>query len=409
MPSFNIGLWAGVLATVVGAAVFVLPLATPRLVELWKSGGLRARLWLSAGFAVLGVLTLMAWALATGAESQGRAAVFGFGTAALAGPGAALSAQQRALLGGGPWLNTPPLGAQDLRGRVVLVNFWTYSCINSLRALPYVRAWADKYRDLGLVVIGVHTPEFEFEKDPANVRRAAATYGVGYPIVLDSQYRVWQAFNNEAWPALYFLGADGRIRRQVLGEGGYDQSERLIQKLLAEVNGRPASGGISMVEGKGAEAAPDERDLASPETYVGYARANGFASPEGIKRDESRVYSGVVSLGLNRWTLSGHWTVGEEFATLNQAPGRIAYRFHARDLHLILSPTAGGRPVRFRITIDGEAPGADHGVDVDADGMGRVGEPRMYQLVRQSRPVSARTFEIEFLDPGVRAYDFTFG
>ena len=409
MSLYSIGLWAGVLAAGVVTVVSFLPFATPRLVEMWKQGGVRTRVRLAAALAILGVLTLTTWALAAGAESQRRAAAVGLGAAALAGPGAALSAQQRALLNGSPWLNAPALGAKDLRGKVVLVNFWTYSCINSLRVIPYVRAWAEKYRGQGLVVIGVHTPEFEFEKDPVNVGRAAAYYGVDYPVVLDSDYRIWRAFNNEAWPALYFLGPDGRVRRQVLGEGGYDQSERLIQKLLAEVSGVPASGGLSTVNGRGAEAPADERELGSPETYVGYARASGFASAGGIKRDKRTAYSGVAGLGVNRWGLSGIWRVGEEFATLEQESGRIAYRFHARDLHLILAPPADGRPIRFRITIDGKAPGADHGVDVDAAGLGRVVAPRMYQLVRQARPVSARTFEIEFLDPGVRAYDFTFG
>jgi thiol-disulfide isomerase/thioredoxin len=409
MPSSSVRLLAGVLAIAVGAAVSIFPLATPTFVTLWKVGGLRARLRLGAAFAVLVVLGLATWALAHGAESERRAAALGFSAAALTGPGAALSAQQRALLSGRSWLNTHPLGAQNLKGKVILVNFWTYSCINSLRVIPYVRAWAEKYRGQGLVVIGVHTPEFEFEKHLPNVRQASTRYGVGYPVVLDSQYQIWRAFNNEAWPALYFLGPDGRVRRQVLGEGSYEQSERLIQKLLAESNGMPVSGELTPVDGQGAEAPPDERDLGSPETYIGYARASGFASAGGIRRDESRTYQGATGLGPNRWTLSGVWTVGEEFATLDQAAGRITYRFHARDLHLILAPPADGRSVRFRITIDGKAPGTNHGVDVDADGLGRVIEPRMYQLVRQTRPISARTFEIEFLDPGVRAYDFTFG
>jgi thiol-disulfide isomerase/thioredoxin len=409
MTLSSIGPWAGVLAIVAAGAVLVVTFAAPRLVERRKLGGIRTRFRLGAGFVILGVLSLTAWALSMGDESQRRAAAFSLGAGALAGPGAALSVQQRALLGAGPWLNTPPLRAQDLRGKVVLVNFWTYSCINSLRAIPYVRAWAERYRGQGLVVIGVHTPEFVFEKDLANVRRASTFYGVGYPVVLDSQFQVWRAFDNQAWPALYFLGPDGRVRRQVLGEGGYDQSERLIQKLLAEVNNAPVSGGLSTVEGQGPEAPADERDLGSPETYIGYTRASGFASPSGVKRDESRAYPSVAALGLNRWSLSGAWTIGGEFATLDRASGRIAYRFHARDLHLILAPSAEGPPVRFRITIDGKAPGADHGVDVDAAGLGRVVEPRMYQLVRQTRPVSARTFQIEFLDRGVRAYDFTFG
>jgi thiol-disulfide isomerase/thioredoxin len=409
MSLTSLGLWAAALAIAVASAVCVLPLALPRLMEIWARGGGAERLRIGLAFAVLGVLGMAALALATVAEGQGRTAALGLGTAALAGPGAALTAQQRAVLAAGPWMNTPPLQAQDLRGKVVLVNFWTYSCINSLRVLPYVRAWAEKYRAQGLVVVGVHTPEFEFEKDLANVRRASASYGVDYPVVLDSHFHVWRAFNNEAWPALYFLGPDGRVRRQVLGEGSYDQSERLIQKLLSEANGKPVSGGITPVSGQGAEAAPDERDLGSPETYIGYARASGFASAGGLKRDESRSYRAATSLGLNRWGLSGVWTAGNEFATLDQPSGRIAYRFHARDLHLILAPPADGRPVRFRITIDGKPPGADHGVDVDADGQGRIVDPRLYQLVRQTRPVVARTFEIEFLDAGVRAYDFTFG
>ena len=320
-----------------------------------------------------------------------------------------LSGPLRSLLTDRQWLNTAPLRAEDLRGKVVLVNFWTYSCINSLRALPYVQAWSEKYKDKGLVVIGVHTPEFAFEKDLANVRRATTAYGVGYPVALDSDFGVWRAFGNQAWPALYFVGPNGHVRRQVLGEGDYDRSERLIQTLLAQATGSAVADDLVTVNGQGPLAAADVRDLRSPETYVGLARASGFASPGGAKLNVSNVYRGASTLPLNRWSLAGAWTAGEEFATLDRPSGKIAYRFHARDLHLILAPPPDGRPIRFRITVDGAAPGRDHGVDVDANGAGEVRDARMYQLVRQAGPVGDRTFEVEFLDAGVRAYDFTFG
>jgi thiol-disulfide isomerase/thioredoxin len=321
----------------------------------------------------------------------------------------ALPEPERALLAGRQWLNTPPLRPEDLRGKVVVVNFWTYSCINSLRALPYLRAWAAKYKDRGLVVVGIHTPEFAFEKDLANVRHATGALGVGFPVVLDSDYRIWRAFDNQAWPAFYFIGADGRVRHQAIGEGGYDRSERMIQQLLAETKGPPVANDIAAVAGKGPQAAPDEADLRSPETYVGYAQARAFASPGGLSRDARKAYRSAADLTPNHWSLAGAWTVGPEFATLNEASGAVAFRFHARDLHFVLGPSAAGRPVRFRIKIDGAAPGASHGSDVDAAGLGTVREPRMYQLVRQAGPVVDRTFEIEFLDPGVRAYVFTFG
>jgi thiol-disulfide isomerase/thioredoxin len=316
---------------------------------------------------------------------------------------------ERSLLGARQWLNTPPLRAEDLRGKVVLVNFRTYSCINSLRALPYVRAWAAKYKDRGLVVIGVHTPEFGFEKDIDNVRRANAALGVGYPVALDSDYAIWKAFDNQAWPAFYFIDAGGHVRRRVLGEGGYDQSERLIQRLLSQAHGAPVGGAITPVVGAGPEAAPDLRDLRSEETYVGYAKANNFVSTKGVGRDVGRLYTAAPTLRPGQWSLAGLWTVGGEFATLSHAPGAIRLRFHARDLNLVLAPSSPGKPIRYRITIDGAAPGADHGWDVDADGLGSVRDSRMYQLVRQQGPVADRTFEIRFLDVGARAYVFTFG
>jgi len=269
-----------------------------------------------------------------------------------------LSDPERALLGAGQWLNTPPLSADDLRGKVVLVNFWTYSCINSLRALPYVRAWAAKYKDRGLVVIGVHTPEFGFEKDVDNVRRANAALGVSYPVALDSDYAIWQAFGNEAWPALYFIDADGRVRGRALGEGGYDQSERLMQQLLSEAHRAPVGSGIAPVLSSGPEAAPDLKNLRSEETYVGYAKASNFVSTEGVGQDVQRRYRAAPALQLNQWSLAGLWTVGGEFASLNNTPGAIRFRFHARDLHLVLAPSSFSHPIRFRVTINGSAPGS---------------------------------------------------
>jgi thiol-disulfide isomerase/thioredoxin len=307
------------------------------------------------------------------------------------------------------WLNTQPLRAEDIRGKVVLVNFWTFSCINCLRILPHVRAWAEKYKIRGLIVIGVHTPEFAFEKDVGNVSKALLSLGVSYPVAIDNDFRIWRAFDNEAWPALYFIGADGRIRRHVFGEGEYDQSERLIQQLLSEADAPPITSASVAVNGVSTEAAPDEGDLRSPETYIGYAQATNFASPGFVSQNVSRVYKMPSALPLNHWSLAGVWTISGEYAVLNNAPGTIAYRFHARDLHLVLARSSQGHPIRFRVTIDGQPPGADHGYDVDADGWGTLGDDRLYQLVRQAGKVVDRTFEIEFLESGVRAYAFTFG
>jgi len=315
----------------------------------------------------------------------------------------------RALFEAQQWLNTQPLSAADLRGKVVLVNFWTYSCINCLRILPHVRAWAQKYQSRGLIVIGVHTPEFAFEKDLGNVSKALVSLGVGYPVAIDNDFRIWRAFDNAAWPALYFIGADGSIRRHVFGEGEYDQSEHLIQQLLSAADAAPVTGASVAVNGISTEAAPDERDLRSPETYIGYAQATNFASPGFVSENVSKVYKTSSALPLNHWSLAGVWTIAGEYAVLNNAPGSIAYRFHARDLHLVLARSSQDHPIRFRVTIDGKPPGADHGYDVDADGWGTLGEDRLYQLVRQAGKVVDRTFEIEFLESGVRAYAFTFG
>jgi len=301
------------------------------------------------------------------------------------------------------------LTAAGLRGRVVLVEFWTYSCINWLRLHPYVRAWAEKYKNQGLVVIGVHTPEFGFEKDVENVRRAAKDMRVDYPIALDNDYAVWRAFKNEYWPALYFVDAQGHVRHHQFGEGEYDQSEMIIQRLLSEAG----SGGIGhelvTVDARGAEAAAEWGSLKSPETYVGYEHAENFASPRGAVVDKWHVYAAPARVKLNHWALSGEWTVEKQFAVLNKPNGRIAYRFHARDLHLVMGPAAKGASVRFRVLVDGQAPRADHGSDVDEQGNGTVTEPRLYQLIRQRRPIADRQFEIEFLEPGVEAFVFTFG
>ncbi|VVE46207.1 redoxin domain-containing protein [Pandoraea horticolens] len=307
------------------------------------------------------------------------------------------------------WLNSPPLTAQALRGKVVLVDFWTYSCINCLRALPYVKAWAQKYRDQGLVVIGVHAPEFAFERDIGNVKKAVHDLGVDYPVAIDNNYAIWRGFNNQYWPAHYFIDAQGRVRYHHFGEGNYAESERVIQQLLHEAGAKQVTGGIADVQANGIQQAADMRDVGSPETYVGYERANNFASPGGAVHDQANDYRAPSMPSLNHWGLAGHWRVGPEQATATEAGARIVYRFHARDLHLVLGPDASGKPVRFRVTLDGEAPGDAHGTDVAADGTGTVTSQRLYQLVRQSGDVRDRTFTIEFLDPGVFAYAFTFG
>ena len=307
------------------------------------------------------------------------------------------------------WLNSQPLTAPGLRGKVVLVEFWTYTCINWRRQLPYVRAWADKYKDQGLVVIGVHTPEFGFEKDINNVRRAAGETHVDYPIAIDSDYAVWRAFSNKYWPALYFVDTKGRIRHHQFGEGEYEQSERILQQLLAEAGAGHVAQGLVSVDARGAEAGADWNDLRSGENYVGYERTDNFESPGGPVPDKPGVYAVPAGLRLNHWALSGDWTMTKEAIVLNKAEGRIAYRFHARDLHFVMGPATQGKSVRFRVLIDGHPPGAAHGVDIDAQGNGTVSEPRMYQLIRQWKPIVDRQFEIQFLDSGVEAFSFTFG
>lgn len=333
---------------------------------------------------------------------------FGFG-AAMDLSGAAVETSKSVFDGATAWLNSPPLTAADLRGKVVLVDFWTYTCVNWLRTLPYVRAWAEKYKDQGLVVIGVHTPEFPFEHDIENVRRAAKDMRVAYPIAIDNEYAVWNGFDNHYWPALYLLDAQGRLRHFHFGEGGYQQAEEYIQRLLAEAGATGVGRGLVAVEARGPEVEADLDDLESLETYVGYERAENFASPGGAAYDERHVYAAPARLSLNRWALVGDWTVAPQVASLNAANGKLVFRFHARDLNLAMGPAARGTPVRFHVLIDGQPPHAAHGGDVDEQGNGAALDQRLYQLIRQPKPIVDRQFEIEFLDSGVEVCVFTFG
>jgi thiol-disulfide isomerase/thioredoxin len=311
--------------------------------------------------------------------------------------------------GASGWLNSQPLTKDGLRGKVVLVDFWTYTCINWLRTLPYVRAWAGKYKEHGLVVIGVHTPEFRFEKDVDNARRAVKDRKIDFPIAIDNDYAIWRAFDNHYWPALYIIDAQGRIRHHQFGEGGYEKAERIIQQLLDEAGFSGIGDQLAAVDARGVEAEADWADLKSPENYLGHARTENFVSPGGAVLDKPRVYAAPARVKLNDWALSGDWTVKRDAVVLNKANGRIAYRFHARDLHLVMGPAARGASVRFRVLIDGQPPGAAHGSDVDDHGNGTVSEQRLYQLIRRPNSIADRQFEIEFLDPGVEAFAFTFG
>jgi thiol-disulfide isomerase/thioredoxin len=303
------------------------------------------------------------------------------------------------------WLNSQPLSPADLRGKVVLVDFWTYTCINWLRTLAYVRAWAERYDDDGLVVIGVHTPEFPFEHDVDNVREAVSAMNVHYPVALDNDYAVWDAFANRYWPAVYIAGTDGRIRHHHFGEGGYEECERVIQDLLRE-NGRNGVGDeLVTVADEGLEAQADWANLETPETYLGSAQGERFTSKEG----GTDGYVVPEALRVNHWALDGEWTIGSRACVLNLAGGRIAFRFHARDVHLVMAPPEPGTSVPFRVLVDGEAPGPAHGLDVDADGEGTLSQPRLHQLIREPGAITDRTFDITFLEPGVEAYAFTFG
>jgi thiol-disulfide isomerase/thioredoxin len=335
----------------------------------------------------LGLALLLVAALATGADGQQT---------------------MPDLSGATSWLNSPPLNRDQLKGKVVLIDFWTYSCINCLRSLPYLRAWDAQYKANGLVIIGVHTPEFDFERNPANIQKALRKFGITYPVAVDSNHRIWDAFHNQYWPAHYFIDATGKVRFHHFGEGDYEESEHWIQQLLKERNGAqmPPAAPLQPAA-SGAEAAADAAELNSPETYIGYQRAERFASSGGLQPDRAQIYSAPTSPLRNQWGFNGFWSDHGQEAELNAPHGSILFRFHARDLHLVLGP--GARPVRFRIRIDGRAPGADHGVDCDEQGVGTVSEERLYQLVRQHGTIKDRTFEIEFLDPGVRAFAFTFG
>jgi thiol-disulfide isomerase/thioredoxin len=313
------------------------------------------------------------------------------------------------LSGATGWLNPQPLTAAGLRGKVVLVDFWTYTCVNWRRTLPYLRAWSLKYKDHGLVVIGVHTPEFSFEHNVDNIRWAIKDMKIEYPVAIDTNYAIWNAFNNEYWPAAYFIDAKGHIRHHQFGEGEYQQSEAVIQQLLDEAGSSGFDHDPVSVDASGAEVAADLGSLRTPETYVGDERSETFASPGGARLNKSRVYAVPPQLDLNHWALSGDWTVGKEAIVLNQANGRIAYRFHARDLNLVMGPAVPGKSVRFRLLLDGQTPGASHGTDVDGQSNGTIVEQRLYQLIRQPEPIADRQFEIEFLDPRAEAYDFTFG
>ena len=306
------------------------------------------------------------------------------------------------------WINSTRVTPSSLAGKVVLVDFWTYTCINWLRTLPYIRAWSQQYRH-GLVVIGVHTPEFAFEHSLDNVRRAVRQMQIDYPVVIDNEYSIWRAFNNQYWPAVYLLDGRGRVREHYFGEGEYEQSEKALQRLLTEAGAAgPADGAVS-VDAKGIEVAADWSNLKSSENYVGYQRTENFASPGGAELDRRRPYAIPPRLALNQWALAGEWTMGEQATALNSPSGRIAYRFHARDLHLVMGPARPGSSVHFRVSIDGKPPDSAHGLDVDDSGNGTVIEQRLYQLIRQPKPIVDRQFEIEFLDAGVETFAFTFG
>ena len=313
------------------------------------------------------------------------------------------------MTGGTEWINSPPLTPEGLHGKVVLVNVWTYSCINSLRPLPFVRAWAEKYRNAGLVTIGVHSPEFAFEKVPANVRRAVTDMHIAYPVVLDNDFAIWHAFGNQYWPAFYFIDAQGHIRYHRFGEEEYEQSERVLQQLLAEAGARNVPTGLVTATGAGIEAPPSAVIARSEETYLGYAQATSLVSRDRVTHDRARLYRGAAPTRIDDWSLAGAWSVERERVVLAEPGGRITYRFHARDLHLVLGTTDAGKPVRFRVSVDGKPPLSDHGWDTDEQGNGTIAGHRLYQLVRQADSGKDRLFEIEFLDAGVQAYVFTFG
>ena len=308
------------------------------------------------------------------------------------------------------WINSAPLKLDELRGKVVVVDFWTYTCSNWMRTAPYLRLWAEKYKKAGLVIIGVHSPEFSFEQDSERVRRFTALMHLDFPIAIDSRHAIWRAFGNQYWPALYFLDAQGRIRHRQFGETDYDKAEAVLQSLLTEAGARGFDTAIVPVVGQGSEAAADWADLKTPETYTGYSRTERFASAGGIVPSERHVYTPPASLADNQWALAGDWTVSQEAARSNVGNASVLYRFHARDLHVVMGSSAtNNQPVKIRVRIDGKPPGLAHGSDIDADGNGIVSEYRLYQLIRQSPPIETRQIEILFLDGGVELFSFAFG
>jgi len=320
-----------------------------------------------------------------------------------------LTKMKPSLSGATGWLNAQPLNLEALHGKVVLIDFWTYTCINWRRTLPYIREWASKYKDQGLVVIGVHTPEFSFEYKLENITKSLKGMNIGYPVAVDNNYEIWNSFQNEYWPALYLIDAKGKLRYQKFGEGDYQESELQIQHLLKDVSAKNVSNKSVALQPDGFEAAADWSNLQSPENFLGYDSTQGFASPGGVVTDKQVLYSVPRQLNLNQWALSGEWIMGKENISLRRVQGKVVSRFHARDLNLIMGPSVPGTSVKFRVLIDGKPPGGSHGLDVDSSGNGTVNEQRMYQLVRQPGPVIDREFQVEFLDPEVEVYDFTFG
>ena len=313
------------------------------------------------------------------------------------------------LAGATTWINSAPIPPQELRGKVVLIDFWTYTCINWRRTVPSLRAWFERYGKSGLLLIGAHSPEFPFEKDLDNVRQFTREFGVDWPVAVDTDFSIWRAFGNEYWPALYVFDAKGRLRHQTFGEDGYAEAEQIIRQLLQEAGQRDLGSKATTVDPRPFEKPADWKDLRSPENYLGQQRTVGFASPGGIVSGEARPYEAPAKMSLNRWALSGTWTVGPDRSVAAAAGAKMSYRFHARDLHLVMGPETRGNAIRFRVRLDGKPPGGSHGLDVDADGNGTLKDQRMYQLIRQSGPIQDRTFEIEFLDPGAGAFSFTFG
>ena len=358
------------------------------------------------------LVALIAWlvALAAGARANEPAFLRHTGAPNMPRP-ALLSAEGMipSLASATAWINTKPIAAEELRGKVVLIDFWTYTCINWRRTVPYLRSWVERYGKSGMLLIGVHSPEFVFERDLDNVRQAVQQIGVGYPVAVDNEFSIWHAFKNQYWPALYIFDSQGRLRHQQFGEDGYEQAEGVIRRLLQEAGQAALDSGAPRVDAAGAEAAAAWRDLRSGENYLGSSRTRNFVSPGGIAPGKPHAYAAPSGLALNRWALAGTWTIDADHVTAGAAAAKIAYRFHARDLHLVMGPETRGQAIRFRVLLDGKPPGGSHGSDLDKEGNGTLREQRMYHLLRQAGPIEDRLFEIEFLEPGAAAFSFTFG